>query len=139
LAANPQHRYLYAVDETNSQVAGFAIDAKSGALKLLNKVGSGGTGPAHLSVDRSGRFVLTANYTNGAVATFPIGADGSLGAAADGKAAGTNAHMILTDAANQHAFVPCLGSDYVAQYAFDAATGKLTASTPATAPAVVTG
>ena len=33
--------------------------------------------------------------------------------------------------ANRFAFVPCLGSDYVAQYRFDAATGALTPNEPA--------
>jgi 6-phosphogluconolactonase len=36
------------------------------------------------------------------------------------------AHMILPDPSNHFVFVPCKGSDYVAQYVFDAATGQLT-------------
>jgi 6-phosphogluconolactonase len=140
LAVDPGHRHLYAVDEMNSVVAAFTIDQKTGALTHFGTdVGSGGTGPAFLSVDRSGKFVLVPNYGNGAIATFPIATDGSIGAAADNKAPGMNAHMFITDPANAFAFVPCLGasSNFVAQYAFNATTGKLTANSMPTAPPAV--
>jgi 6-phosphogluconolactonase len=41
-----------------------------------------------------------------------------------------NAHAILADASNRHVLVPTLGNDRVNQFAFDAATGTLTAGTP---------
>ncbi|HEY0195693.1 MAG TPA: lactonase family protein, partial [Kofleriaceae bacterium] len=91
-------------------------------------VDSGGNGPAHIAVDGSGTLVLVANYGGGSVATFPIRADGGLDAARQTLSPGTNAHMILTDAGNRHAFVPCKGSDYIAQYNLDPATGMLTAN-----------
>jgi 6-phosphogluconolactonase len=138
LAVDPRHRYLYAVDEDNSEVAAFAIDGGSGALSAVgNRVSSGGSGPAHLSVDGTGKWVLTANYDSGHIAVLPIASNGSVGAAASPLKAGTNAHMIVTDPANKSVLVPCLGSEYVAQYHFDAGTGKLTANTPATASPVV--
>ncbi|MEO8878115.1 MAG: beta-propeller fold lactonase family protein, partial [Polyangiaceae bacterium] len=59
-------------------------------------------------------------------------ADGTLGAPTDQRNAGLNAHMMIADASDRFVFVPCLGSDYVAQYRFDAATGKLTPNTPPT-------
>jgi 6-phosphogluconolactonase len=81
--------------------------------------------------------VLVANYGNGAVASFAIAGDGSLGAAVGGATPGQNAHMIVTDPASQFALVPCLGSNYVAQFRFDSSSGKLTPNMPATvAPAV---
>jgi len=115
---------LYAVSETNSRVAAYAIDPASGALSLLDDAGSGGAGPAHVSVDRSGAFVLVANYGDGQVATLAIRGDGGV-AAPRSYAVGKNAHMIVTDPSNHYAFVPCLGSDYVAQFTFDATTGEL--------------
>ncbi len=39
---------------------------------------STGAAPAHLSLDRSGRFLLVANYNGGSCAVFPIGRDGRL-------------------------------------------------------------
>src|SRR5262249_37996626 len=50
---------------------------------------------------------------------------------------GVNPHLIRTDPSNQYAFVPTKGSDAVAQFHFDPATGALDANDPpsvATAP-----
>ena len=58
-----------------------AIDPASGRLTLLNQQSSVGSGPCHLTVDRTGKNVLVANYGSGSVACLPIHADGSLGAA----------------------------------------------------------
>jgi 6-phosphogluconolactonase len=83
-------------------------------------------------VDPQGKWLLVANYGDGKVATIALGSDGSLGTQSDNKLAGTNAHQILADEGDAHVFVPCKGSDFVAQYLFDANTGKLTPNGPAT-------
>ena len=79
-------RFLYAVNEVESfegkptgAVSVFAIDPGSGQLALLQQVSSLGAGPAHLALDRSGRFLMVANYNSGNVAVFPVGEDGRLG------------------------------------------------------------
>ena len=61
LALDPGKTHLYAVnemgkfgDKPTGAVSAFAIDAATGALTLLNQESSGGSGPAHLSVDRAG-------------------------------------------------------------------------------------
>ena len=132
LAFDAARRHVYAVDEANSKVEAFAIDATTGALTHLGSdVASGGSGPAHLAVDGSGKWVLVANYGSGDVGILPIGADGSVGAGTS-LHAGTNAHEVVLDGGNHFAWVPCLGSNYVAQYAFAAGAGTLTAQTPAT-------
>lgn len=132
LAVDPSRRHLYAVDEANSTVEAFALDAATGALtRLGSDAPSGGSGPAHLAVDGSGKWVLVANYGSGDVAVLPIAADGSV-AAGSTRHAGTQAHQVLVDGSNRFVWVPCLGSDYVAQYSFDAAAGTLSPSTAAT-------
>jgi 6-phosphogluconolactonase len=126
LAHNGAMTFLYAVDENSTgRVGAYAIDGTSGALTFLGAVSSGGSGPAFVSVDRTGRYVMVANYNDGTVLVLPAGADGRLGAPTDMRTAGALAHMIVTDPSNAFVFVPCKGSDYVAQYTFDAATGKL--------------
>src|SRR5688500_9986516 len=72
LAVHPRRPFLYAVNEVDTfegnrtgSVSAFAIDPVSGRLTALNRQASGGAGPAHLSVDRSGRGVLVANYNGG--------------------------------------------------------------------------
>jgi 6-phosphogluconolactonase len=88
-----------------------------------------------VSVDATGAWVLVANYGGGTVAVLPVLDDGSLGAAVTVEAPGTNPHLIRVDASNDHVYVPCLGSDHVAEYTFDAATGALTSLGVATLPA----
>ena len=86
LALHPGRRFLYAVSEVRDSkgrhggaVHAFAIDArKNGRLTFLNERSSQGVGPCHLSVDRTGRCVLVANYESGTAAVLPILEDGSV-------------------------------------------------------------
>jgi 6-phosphogluconolactonase len=135
LAIDTARRHLYAVDETAvGQVRAFALDA-AGALAPLNTVSSGGSSPVHLAVAPSGGWLLVANYGDGVVAVLPIRADGSLGGAVDTHVAGQNAHQVAIDASGSFVYVPCKGSDYVAEYAFDAQRGRLTPVLPNAASA----
>ncbi|HEX3345917.1 MAG TPA: lactonase family protein, partial [Polyangiaceae bacterium] len=133
LAVDAEARHLYAVDEsTPGQVGAYAIDPSTGALTFQNAVASGGDGPPYVGVD--GPWVFVANYTSGTVAVLPVKSDGSLGTAVDTESPGMLAHMIVADPTGHFVFVPCKGSDYVAQYRFDAATGKLTPNAVPTMP-----
>jgi 6-phosphogluconolactonase len=125
LAFDAVAAHLYAVDEnTPGQVGAYSIDSVTGALTFLNAVSSGGDGPPYVGVD--GSWVFVANYTSGSVSVLPIQSDGSLGAAVDTESPGALSHMMVPDPTDHFVFVPCKGSDYVAQYVFDKATGKLT-------------
>ncbi len=117
--------HLYAASESASRVGAYAIDRTTGALTFINDVASGGNGPAHVSVDATGKFVLVANYGGGTIAVLPVRADGGLDAASQTLSPGTNAHEILPAPGNHFVFVPCKGSDYIAQYTFDPQTGTL--------------
>ncbi len=125
LAIAPSGRFLYAVHESAGEVATLSRDPANGALSLLGVVPDDG-GPTHLSVDPSGRFVLSAQYGGGTVRVFPIGADGRVGAAVQALSPGANAHQARVDPSGAFAFVPCLGANRIAQYRFDAASGRLT-------------
>ena len=114
LAFDPGFAHVYAVDESASRVVAFAIDPITGALTRIDDQASGGSGPAHVAV-ADGR-VIVANYGDGAVAVLPIGADGGVAASSQTVNAGSHAHEVVV--ANGRAYVPCLGSDYVAQYAW---------------------
>lgn len=121
--------HLYAVSESNSRVGAYAIDPRTGALTFINDVPTGGDGPAHVSVDRSGQYVFVANYGDGAVSVFPIRADGGVAPASQTLNAGANAHQIVADPSNKHVLVPCKGADYIAAY--DLSAGALMPSSPA--------
>ena len=110
------------------RLAAFAIDAKTGTLKLLNAASSGGAGPCHLTVDATGKNVLAANYTGGSCVCVPIKEDGSLAEPSTfvqhkGKSIlknqqGPHAHSINMDKANKFAFCADLGLDKVLVYRF---------------------
>ena len=135
LAVDGAGKHLYAVDEaTPGRVGAYTVDAASGALTFLGAVASGGDGPPFVTAALAG-WVLVANYTSGTVAVLPVAADGSLGAATDTQSPGALAHMIVPDPSGKFVFVPCKGADYVAQYVFDGAKGKLT---PNAVPRVAT-
>jgi 6-phosphogluconolactonase len=79
LAIHPSRKYLYAVNENDKgTVTAFSIDPASGKLTRLNSVSTEGSGPCHLSVDRSGRSVAVANYNSVNVVLISIKPDGSL-------------------------------------------------------------
>ncbi|HEV8633647.1 MAG TPA: lactonase family protein [Chloroflexota bacterium] len=162
LAFDPRRKFLYAgneIDNFNGTTAGsvsaFAVDRSNGDLTLLNTVSSQGAGPAHVSVDPSGKWVLVANYGGGNVAVLPVRPDGSLGNATDVKndadaCPGScpvgpihaekappgsfaisghdapHAHMIQTDPAGNFVIVADLGLDLTQVWKFDRVNGKLT-------------
>ncbi len=143
LALHPSGRFLYAVNELESfdgeragAVSAYAIDPKTGDLAFLNRRSSQGTAPCHLSVDRTGRNLLVANYGAGNVALLPIGPDGRLAPATVVRAHGgsgpnrdrqqsPHAHEIAFDPAERFALSPDLGADRVFVYRFDAGRGTL--------------
>ena len=136
LAFDPAEKLLFAVNETDpGRVRSFAIDQANGALTPVNDVPSMGSITAHLSTDRTGRWLLVANYGDtkqGTIASIPIAADGRLGAAVDTRnfGLGSMAHQIRADPGNRFVFVPLKGGPAVAQLVFDPATGRMKPNVP---------
>ena len=76
LAIHPNGKFLYAVSEQAGGVLAYSIDAKTGKLTKLNTQPAKGSGPCHINVDRTGKYVLIANYGSGSTNVFPIDEDG---------------------------------------------------------------
>jgi 6-phosphogluconolactonase len=145
VAVHPGGKYLYAANEAGkaSTVSAFAVDVKSGKLTLLNQMPSLGEDPCYLSFDKTGKYVLVANYSSGTIAVFPILAEGRLGEhtamVKDAGATGPNkkhqegphAHWIETSPDNRFVLVADLGLDEVLVYKLDATSGTLTPNEPA--------
>jgi 6-phosphogluconolactonase len=137
LAIHPNGHILYAVNELDKYrgkptgaVSTFAIAPDTGALTRLGEQLSEGAAPCYVSVDRSGRVVLVANYNGGSVALFPIQTDGSLAPAVQvvqhtgsgpntERQASPHAHCIVTDPSNRFALSADLGADRVFAYRLD--------------------
>ena len=143
LAFGLERKFLYAVNElkefggaASGAVSAFALDQPSGKLTLLNTQPSHGTDPCHLTVDRTGEYVLVANFASGSVSVYPIQLDGSLGEASDVvqhegssldpvRQSGPHAHAVTLDNQGKFVYVPDLGLDQVVIYKLDTECGKL--------------
>ena len=148
VAPHPDRNLLIAVNEVGdfegaSNAGGITSFQMSsdGTLKAINSRSTRGGFPCHLSVDKTGNFVLAANYGGGSVICYPINDDGSIGEAASfhqhsGSSAnprrqeGPHAHSVNLSADNRHAVVADLGVDKLLVYEFNADTGELTANDP---------
>jgi 6-phosphogluconolactonase len=107
----------------------------------LNRVSSRGSGPCHVAVDKTGKWVFVANYNSGSLAAFPVHDDGSLGEASaffqdsgsganPERQAGPHAHEVMLSPDNHFALVADLGLDEVFSYRLDSAKGGLTPNSP---------
>ena len=164
LVVNSAGTRIYSGNETDrmggtdpGSVSAFAIDRATGQLTLLNTVGSGGAGPAHISIHPSGKFLLAANYFGGTVSVIPILPDGGLGKATDikkddgtvGPRKATNAppgsfafsghdqphaHMVESDPSGRHVISTDLGLDQILVWKFDSAAGLLSPNDPHIVP-----
>lgn len=148
LAIHPNRKYLYAVCEVGNfkgknagAVVGFKIDEAKGKLTKINDASSGGSGPCYLTVDKSGNYVLAANYGGGSVVSLPIDEEGKLGEAVDfvqhtgssvnpRRQGEPHAHSINLDPNNMFALAADLGLDKVLVYRFDARSGVLKPNDP---------
>ncbi|GAB2587693.1 lactonase family protein [Spirosoma areae] len=143
LAISPDQRFLYATGgiSKGDSVRAFSIDKQSHQLTLLNSQATGGTGGAHLAVDKTGKWVIVGNYAGGNLNVLPVNADGSLGKTTqtiqhEGKSIDPErqtkpyVHSINIAPNNTDVFVPDLGTDKIMTYTLNAQTGQLTAGNP---------
>ncbi|MBT2900485.1 lactonase family protein, partial [Streptomyces sp. McG3] len=136
LAPHPSGATVYAVAEQGAGAVAAVAIAPDGTYEVLGSRPTGGSGPTHLSVHPSGRWLLSANYSSGSVAVHPIAGDGSLGERTDlvthsspppgpGQG-GPHAHQVVTSPDGGHVIAVDLGTDTVYTYALDASAGTLT-------------
>jgi 6-phosphogluconolactonase len=148
LAVRPGGGFIYAVSEVNEAdgkpggvVTAFAVDKGSGMLKALNKQSSGGAGPAHITVDKTGTHALVANYGGGSVEVLPIAADGTLQAPSavvqhtgssvnPARQKEPHPHSVNIAPDNRLAYVPDLGTDKIMIYRLGATDGSLKPNEP---------
>jgi len=150
LSVHEGNRCVYANSEVfgwnEGTVSAYRLDPSNGSLSYINKQPALGSILAHNSLDRTGRFILVANYSvyaepddslpDQSVVVMPIRADGGLGPAVCSRShsgSGPNAlrqershaHCVLASPDNRHVLVADLGIDQLAVYNFDAASGAL--------------
>src|SRR5882724_6366128 len=111
----PDGRHLYTCNSGDpGGVAAYTIDPHTGRLTFLNRVLAGGGDTSYLSLDRTARYALAANYQGGNIVVFALKPDGELGdwtafVQHTGKSVNPvrqtqpKAHSIITDPSNRFA------------------------------------
>lgn len=128
VTVHPNGKFLYAANEDREgKITAFSIDPASGKLTMLNQVSSKGSGPCHLAIDKSRKWLFVANYNNGTVAAYPLGQDGKLGEAIKTvqhsgssvnrqRQAGPHAHSVNPSPDGKFLLVTDLGLDQILTY-----------------------
>jgi 6-phosphogluconolactonase (cycloisomerase 2 family) len=142
LAIDRAQRFLYAVHADLDEVSAYAIDKQNGHITAANRQSCGGKNAVHLSIDPTGRWIVTANYSAGSVGVVPIEKDGTLGQRSelvalqgepgpDGRRqSSSHPHDAVFDPSGRFIAVPDLGFDRIFVFRLDAANGKLTPNDP---------
>src|SRR2546428_6659726 len=146
-AVSPDRRTLYVGYRGTPGIESCRIDAASGALTSLGRVATEHP-RRYLAADRAGKYPLSAYYQGAYAAVPPLGSDGAVsGPALDRQNTAPGAHAIRTDPSNRFAFVPHIarqqdnvleppksipGPNFIAQFRFDAASGRLSPNAPFT-------
>lgn len=135
LTRHPSLPVVYAVAETDEgHVHAWGLEDGAPA-KPLGTGETGGAEPAHLTVDPSGRFLITANYSGGSISVHRLGPDGSIGERTDLVRHEVHGEHPRQDAAHPHMvlamadglLVTDLGGDAIYRYQLSP-EGKLTLS-----------
>jgi len=143
LAFSADERFVYSVGESGREAVAYAFsfDKKNGKLNLLNSQPTNGAAPCYISVDRTGRFVVTANYSGGSVSVFPLATDGSLKPVEkvfqfEGKGFDANRqdkphlHCAVFSPDQRYLFAADLGTDQLHKFTTGEAAPFLTMGTP---------
>ena len=133
---NRSQTRLYSVHGGRKIMSAFAIDKASGALTLLNQVDCQGANPVDSALDPTERFLVIANYGNGAVAVMPVAEDGSLQPVCQSiqlegtpgpdpkQQTSSHPHAVIFDPSGRYVVVPDKGFDRTFFFRFE--NGRLT-------------
>jgi len=154
--ANASH--LYATSEVTTWngasdtggITAFSIDPSTGKITSMGDQQTGGSIPAHVIIDPSGKFALVANYIGANWSVLPIQGNGALGAAsavwpATGKGPNVarqeapHPHETLFDPSGKYVFGPDLGSDHVWSWTLNTSGGSLVPNANLDASIVASG
>ncbi len=143
-------KFLYAVHETGTgEASAYSVQA-DGSLKLLNSKTGLGAYACHLTVDPTGKNLITASYGGGTLVNLPISADGSLGdhtfqfgnsgtGPDKSRQEGPHMHAAYVSADGKYVYACDLGTDEILRFHFQASTHQLQLADPRSAKTVPGG
>ncbi|WP_397364581.1 lactonase family protein [Olleya sp. R77988] len=127
-------KYLYAVMESqmpyNGKIASFAVDSIQGKIDLINIQDCEGLNPAHLEVDKTGKFLVNSNYSDGSLSLLKVNSDGSLNPYSQllrfkdssiikSRQESSHIHSANFSPDNKYLFAHDLGSDKIRGFSLD--------------------
>ena len=154
----PDGCHLYACTETQmphkGSISAFAFDSTTGKLSYLNQQSSSGENPVYASVDKTNKWLVNANYTEGSAVVLGIEKSGTLLYPCENisfthgsninteRQAGSHVHSAVFSPKEDYIFFPDLGADRIAVYSFDAnneyplrtGTGSIVRAEPGSGP-----
>ena len=127
MAADPKNRFLYVSRRPISELASFAIDPSDGSLTQIASIKEE-SDAVYVTVDHTGKFVLTSSIRGARASSYRVGADGAL----EAPAACTvhtlpGAHSVQVHPSNRFVYVPhCITQNAIFQFRYDGDTGQIT-------------
>ena len=127
-------KYLYACTDTKTALPGsissFAIDSVTGKINFINKQSSAGANPVYVALDKSNKFIVNANYTEGNVSVFSTGKDGSVNPCLQSirftdssinkeRQEKSHIHSVFFSPGYDYVYLPDLGSDKIRAFKFN--------------------
>lgn len=128
LAIDEQRGRLFVADEVDGGVISFSIDRQTGKLTELGATTSANH-PVYLALTPDGASLLAANYAEGSVDVYPLGADGLALASTETRITGTSTHCVALIAGN-NVLVANKDSDTLSHFHLDG--GLLSLGSPET-------
>lgn len=131
MAISPDHRFLYAsIRAEPFSVITYLINPETGNLNQISKELLPAN-MAYISVDQTGRFLLSVSYNEAKIAVNPINLNGTVQPhAVQIISTGAKPHSILSDSSNRFVYVPHLGTSQIKQFLFDENNGTLVSNQP---------
>ncbi|MFP9099672.1 lactonase family protein [Flavobacterium sp. RHBU_24] len=139
LTLSPGGGFVYSVTDSKTPNAGsvssYKFDAEKSALSFINSQPSQGENPVYVSVHPGGEWLAEANYTQGGVTIYRVGADGTIGKPAQHfdytegsvnpkRQEKSHVHSAVFSPDGNFLFLPDLGSDKIRCYMFNQNAAK---------------
>lgn len=133
-------KFLYSVVDSqmkyNGKIAAFKVDDSNVKLELLNMQDCGGLNPAHIAIDKTGKYLANSNYSDGSLSLFQIKDDGSLSAAKQvlhfkdssivkNRQEASHIHSSNFSTDNKYLFAHDLGADKIRKFIFNNSESRL--------------
>jgi len=133
-------KFLYSVVDSqmkyNGKIAAFKVDINSVKIDLLNVEDCGGVNPAHLAIDKTGKYLTNSNYSDSSLSLFRINSNGSLSknlqtlkfkdsSIIKSRQKSSHIHSSNFSPDNKYLFSHDLGADKIRKFTFNTSEEKL--------------